>query len=78
MSREAEVIADAVARGDARLAIHDKHREAMFPHMAVLLREFGPDALRAIAASAAEIVIRADQRARVGAAEVVPFPEDRR
>ena len=66
----------AVERSEAAMLVMDRHRGALFPHIAMLLHTFGPQLTRNIVSGAVEAVIEADRR--IGDATVVPFEGDGR
>lgn len=85
---------EAMERSETVALIHDRHKGALFPHIAMLLKAFGPGTTRSIVSGAVEAVIIAAGRIGypVGDNEILshwraaddddgailPFPEDRR
>lgn len=63
----------AMARSEAAAAVLEKHKAALFPHLAILLRTFGPDYLRSIVSGAVEAVIIADRRLGRQEKTLIPF-----
>ena len=71
MGERPDPVDAAIARGQAAATVLNKHRDALFPHLLVLLEAFGPVHLRAIATGATEAVIAAHARRSLGDAAVV-------
>jgi hypothetical protein len=68
-------VEDAMRRSEEAMVVLDRHRSALFPHIAVLLKTFGPALTRSIVSGAVEAVIQA--AANGEPSTVLPFPEDR-
>lgn len=62
---------EAMARSEAAALVLERHKAALFPHLAMLLVTFGPANLRSIVAGAVEAVIVAGARQAPGT--VIPF-----
>jgi hypothetical protein len=82
LSAEPDPIAEAIARGGAVSRVLVEHRDALFPHLHMILRIAGEDGLRASAAGACEAVIIAARRDALGLpsvedGEVLAFPPPR-
>jgi hypothetical protein len=68
-------VEDAMRRSAEAMVVLDRHRGGLFPHIAVLLKTFGPVLTRNIVSGAVEAVILA--AAKGEPSTVLPFPEDR-